>query len=118
MNLNKLLKSLLDETGLPVEQDEYTEKGDKYIIFVYEDEHPEDHADNAVTADTVYIQVQLITPKDFNYFDLKKKIRNLLEGADFSVTSIRSFLGDVANGTEKTRQTIFHTEYTQGRRNE
>lgn len=117
MNLNKLLKDILGETGLPAEQDEYTGKSDKYIIFVYEDEHPEEHADNAVTADTAYIQVQLITPKDFNYFDLKKKIRNLLEGADFSVTSIRSFLGDAANGTEKTRQTVFHTEYTQGRRN-
>ncbi len=118
MNLNKLLKDLLGVTGLPVEQDEYTGKNDKYIIFVYEDEHPETHADNVITADTVYIQVQMITPKNFNYFDLKKKIRNLLEGADFSVTSIRSFLGDVASGTEKTRQTIFQTEYTQGRRNE
>lgn len=118
MNLNELLKNLLGVTGLPVEQDEYTGKGDQYIIFVYEDEHSETHADNVVTADTVYIQIQLITPKDFNYFSLKKEIRNLLEGADFSVTSIRSFLGDAASGTEKTRQTIFHTEYTQGRRNE
>ena len=118
MNLNKLLKNLLGVTGLPVEQDEYTGENDKYIIFVYEDERPESHADNAVTADTVYIQVQLITPKNFNYFELKKKIRNSLEEADFSVTSIRSFLGDVASGTEKTRQTIFQTEYTQGRRNE
>lgn len=118
MNLNELLKNLLGVTGLPVKQDEYTGKDDKYIIFVYEDEHPETHADNVVTADTVFIQVQLVTPKEFDYFALKKEIRNLLEGADFSVTSIRSFLGDVANGTEKTRQTIFHAEYTQGRRNE
>lgn len=118
MNLNELLKSLLGVTGLPIEQDEYTGKSEKYIIFVYEDEHPETHADNVVTADTAYIQIQLITPKNFNYFTLKKKIRTLLEGAGFSVTSIRSFLGDVANGTEKTRQTIFQTEYTQGRRNE
>ena len=118
MNLNQMLKDILGVTGLPVKQDEYTGGSDKYIIFVYEDEHPEAHADNAVTADTVYIQVQLVTPKDFDYFDLKRKIRDLLEGADFSVTSIRSFLGDAAIGTEKTRQTIFHTEYTQGRRSE
>lgn len=116
MNLNKLLKELLGITGLPVEQDEYTENSKKYIIFVYEDEHPVAHGDNAVTADTVYIQVQLITPKKFDYFALKEEIRNLLEGAGFLVTSIRSFLGDASNGTEKTRQTIFHTEYTQGRR--
>lgn len=118
MNLNELLRDLLGVTGLPVKQDEYTGEGDKYIIFVYEDEHPAAHGDNAVTADTAYIQVQLITPKEFDYFALKKEIRDLLEGADFSVTSIRSFLGDAASGTEKTRQTIFHTEYTQGRRNE
>ena len=118
MNLNELLKDLLSATGLPVEQDEYTGNGDKYIIFVYEDERPETHADNAVTADTAFIQVQLVTPKEFNYFALKKEIRSLLEEADFSVTSTRSFLGDVANGTEKTRQTIFHTEYIQGRRDE
>lgn len=118
MNLNELLINLLGKTGLPVDQDEYTGKNDKYIIFVYEDEHPEAHADNVVTDDTAYIQVQLITPKEFDYFSLKKEIRDLLEGADFSVTSIRSFLGDVSNGTEKTRQTIFQAEYTQGRRNE
>lgn len=118
MNLNELLRKLLCGTGLPVEQDEYTGKKDKYIIFVYEDERPVAHGDNAVTADTVYVQVQLITPKNFNYFTLKKEIRDLLEGAGFLVTSIRSFLGDAANGTEKTRQTIFHTEYTQGRRKE
>lgn len=116
MNLNELLRELLGVTGLPVEQDEYTGKSKKYIIFVYEDEHPAAHGDNAVTADTAYIQIQLITPKDFNYFTLKKEIRNSLEGAGFLVTSTRSFLGDAANGTEKTRQTIFHTEYTQGRR--
>ena len=118
MDLNELLITLLGTTGLPVKQDEYTGKSDKYIVFVYEDEGPESHADNIVTADTAYIQVQLITPKKFNYFKLKKEIRDLLEGADFSVTSIRSFLGDAAIGTEKTRQTIFHAEYTQGRRNE
>lgn len=118
MNLNKLLKDLLGVTGLPVKQDEYTGESDKYIIFVYEDEHPEAHADNVVTYDTAYIQVQLVTPKEFDYFALKREIRDLLEGADFSVTSIRSFLGDVAIGTEKTRQTIFQTEYTQGRRQE
>ena len=118
MNLNELLKKLLGATGLPVKQDEYMGESDKYIIFVYEDEHPAEHGDNDVTADTVYIQIQLVTPKEFDYFELKRKIRDLLEGADFLVTSIRSFLGDVAIGTEKTRQTIFHTEYTQGRRNE
>lgn len=116
MNLNEILKRLLSVTELPVEQDEYDGNEEKYIIFVYEDESPEMYGDNEVVADTVYLQIQLITPKNFNYFMLKKQIRNLLEEADFSVTSIRSYLGNVAQGTEKIRQTIFQVEYTEGRR--
>lgn len=115
MNLNSKLKSLLGVTGLPVEQDEYTGKRAAYIIFVYEDERPESHADNKVTNDTAYLQIQLITPKEYNYFPLKHRIRDLLEGADFSVLSIRSFLGDVYQGTEKTRQTVFEVSYTGSR---
>lgn len=118
MDLNEKLKELLGVTGLPVEQDEYAGHSDKYIIFVYEDEGPAEHADNKVTADAAYMQIQLITPKDFNYFALKKEIRNLLEGADFLVTSIRSFLGDVYQGTNKTRQTVFEVTYTESRKME
>ena len=115
MNLNKILKDIFRETGLPVEQDEYTGKSEKYIIFVYEDERPETHADNEVTSDTAYMQIQMITPKNFNYFDLKKKIRDLLERAGFFVTSIRSFLGDARQGTEKIRQTVFEVTYKESR---
>lgn len=118
MNLNELLKTLLSATGLQVEQDIYTGESDKYIIFVYADETPEAHADNRVTDDTAYLQIQLITPKEFNYFALKKKIRDLLEEADFFVTSIRSFLGDVYYGTKKTRQTVFEVTYTEHRMEE
>ncbi len=118
MDLNDLLVSLLGETGLPVKQDEYDGKSDKYIIFTYEDEGPAIFADNEVTADTAFLQIQLVTPKKFDYFPLKKQIRNLLEDADFIVTSIRSFLGDVYVGTEKTRQTVFNVKYTEGRKEE
>lgn len=117
MNLNELLIKLLGETGLEVEQDIYEGDSEKYIIFTYEDENPENFADNRATADTTYLQVQLITPKEFDYFELKKKIRDLLEEADFLVKSTRSFLGSVYVGTEKIRQTIFHVKYTEGRSN-
>ncbi len=116
MNLNGILKELLGQSGLPVEQDEYAGHSKKYIIFVYEDETPAAHGDNRVLADTAYMQIQLVTPKNIDYFPLKEEIRNLLEGAGFIVTSTRSFLGSAITGTEKVRQTIFHTEYTQGRR--
>ncbi len=112
MNMNEMLIKLLGQTGLPVEQDEFTGVGEKYIIFVYEDERPEAHANNRPTADTIYLQIQLMTPKSFDYFPTKKKIRDLLEGADFLVTSTRSFLGDVYQGTEKIRQTVFEVTYT------
>lgn len=118
MNLNDMIIELLETTGLSVCQDEYDGKEDKYIVFSYEDERPASHADNQVTADTAYIQIQLITPKDFNYFNLKRKIRNLLEGADFFVTSTRSSLGDVYQGTQKTRQTVFSVNYTEQRMEE
>lgn len=116
MNLNKLLTTLLSKTRLPVSQDEYDGCCDKYIIYTYEDERPADYADNRVIADTTYLQIQLITPKNFNYITLKKEIRDILECADFSVRSIKSFLGSGHVGTEKVRQTIFHVEYTTGRR--
>ena len=118
MNLNEKIKELLGKTGLDVEQDEYNGNEDKYILFIYEDERPELRANNKVLADTYYLQIQLITPKNFNYMDLKKQIRNLLEEGDFTVYSIVSFLGDIYSGTEKTRQTVFHVEYTEGRSNE
>lgn len=118
MDLNEKIIELLGATGLPVELDEYCGKKDKYIVFTYEDEVPASHADNQVTSDTVYIQVQLVTPKNFDYFDLKKKIRNLLEGAGFFITSTRSFLGDVYQGTQKTRQTVFKVNYTEQRMEE
>lgn len=116
MNLNATIKNVLKQTGLPVEQDAYDGKEEKYIIFAYEDETPAASGDNEVTADTAYLQIQLITPKNYDYFKLKHEIRDLLEEADFCVTSIRSFLGDVFTGTEKTRQTVFNVEYTEGRK--
>lgn len=115
MNCNKLLIDTLAATELPVVQDEYTGKAEKYIVFIYTDEIPVLWSDNRVDADTVYIQLQLITPKNFNYFALKHQIRDLLEGAGFLVTSTQSFLGDPYNGTEKVRQTIFECQYSETR---
>lgn len=115
MDLNEKLMLLLGVTGLEVCQDEYDGKKDKYIVFTYADERPETFGDNCVESDTVYLNVQLITPKNYNYLSLKKEIRNLLEGADFIVTSISSFLGDIYHETEKTRQTVFEVKYTEQR---
>lgn len=116
MNINPLLKSTLLFTGLPVEQDEYTGKKDRYIIFSYEDEIPLCFGDNRPGAYEALIHLQLITPKSFDYLSLKDEIRDKLEEAGFSVSSVTSFLGDKYMGTEKTRQTVYEISYTEGRR--
>lgn len=116
MDVNKELKELLEgPTGLKVEQDEYSGKDSKYIVYSYADERPETFGDNKVLSDTVYLNIQLITPKNYNYMKLKHQIRDLLEGAGFFVTSISSFLGDVYFETEKTRQTVFEVNRTEQR---
>ncbi len=118
MNLNELLQSILGVTGLPVEQDLYTGKEDKYILFSYEEETPTAFGDNVPIADTAYMKIQLVTPKNFDYFCLKKQIRKQLEAAGFSVTSIRSFTGDTYMGTDQIRQTVFEANYTTFRNKE
>lgn len=117
MNVNANLINILSEaTGLPVEPDEYNGKSDKYIVFAYTDERPEAFGDNKPIADTVYVQIQLITPKKYNYLSMKKIIRDTLENNEYIVTSIRSFLGDEFYGTEKIRQTIFECSFSMSRK--
>ncbi|MBQ0113998.1 MAG: hypothetical protein KBT03_12785 [Bacteroidales bacterium] len=116
MNVNKEIIELLGTaTALPVAQDEYEGTSSSYLIFIYEDETPDNYADNKANCDTVYLQIQLITPKNYNYMNLKHIIRNALENNDWIVTSIQSFLGDAIQGTEKIRQTIFKTNLTRSR---
>ena len=120
MTLNERITDLLGKaTRLPVDQDRNDDgKSDVYIIFIYEDEHPTHHGDNEVLADEIDLQIQLFSPKEFNYLETKKIIRNTLEKAGFIVSSIRSFLGDQLTGTENTRQTIFSVSWLEGRQEE
>lgn len=116
--MSSKIEKLLNETGLPVELDLYTGKSDKYITFSYVGERPGECADNMVTTKIVNLQIQLVTPKGFNYLSLKDKIWELLEQADFTVITVRSFLGDVIMGTEKIRQTVFDVSYAESRKME
>jgi len=115
MNCNSLIKTTLTSLGYPVVQDEYEGTAKKYIVFIYTDETPALWGDDLPTADTTFLQIQFITPKDYNYFNDKHTIRNLLEGAGFLVTSTQSFLGDIYNGTDKVRQTIFEVQISETR---
>lgn len=116
MNINNHLISILhNATGLKVSPDEFEGNADKYIVFTYTDEKPISYGDNFPIGDTAYLQIQLITPKNYNYMNLKHQIRDALEQNDYSVTSIRSFLGDAIQGTEHIRQTVFEANYTTSR---
>lgn len=116
MNVNKLLIDTLGEaTSLPVAPDQYDGKSTEYIIFTYTDERSNFWGDNLPISDIVYLQIQLITPKSFNYMTLKHTIKSTLESNGFIISSIRSFLGSALIGTENTRQTIFECSLTEQR---
>lgn len=115
MNLNNMIEKIASQHGLECEEDEYCGKAEKYMVYTYEDEKPALYGDNQVLADTAYIQIQIVCPKNYNYHSLKKKVRNALEQVGFSITTIKNFLGNDIYGTKKMRQIVFQTEYTEGR---
>ena len=52
MNVNPLIESLEKKFSIPVAQDEYDGKSDKYIIYTYEDERPVYFGDDKTLQDT------------------------------------------------------------------
>jgi hypothetical protein len=114
MNLNPILQSIAGGMGYPAAQDIYEGKERKYIIYTYEDERASYHGDDGWEETTVSMQVQLITPKDYNYFADKAALKRLLENNGFSVEYIQSFLTDTLTGTDRVRQTVFSVYYTGG----
>ena len=115
MELNELLFNIFKELGIEVAQDEYLGKQGKYATFTYYDEQPTSWADNEVTSDTAYLQIQFVTPKNYDYFAEKKAIRNALEDNGFIIINGETFLGDVYSGTEKKRTCVWNVKYTEMR---
>ena len=112
MNINPKMMNIGQIMGYPCCQDVYDGKLGKFIVFTYEDEHAAYYADNEEQGVTVTIQVQLITPKKYNYFADKSKLKAALRDEGFTVVNIQSWLDDPAAGTEMARRTIFSCEYT------
>lgn len=111
MDLTDILMRLAVATGIPVYQDICTdEDAEKYITCVYQDERPVLCANNKVLADQCDIYVSLYTQPQFDYFELKKKIRDYLEQNEFTVSSISSGLEDDISG-DKIRRTTFDCRY-------
>ena len=117
--LNKLGEFLLDEAKVSVPDADVVlflvdvstpaGKGDKWITFTYEDERPGQIGDNGVTDDIAYMQVNLFTPKRFDYMELKEKIKSYLESVGV-VTSTRSWC--YKDKQILIRQTTFTAEIT------
>lgn len=112
MNLNLLLTNIGEKVGLETVQDIYTGPEQVYIVFIYEDERAALYADNEEQEVTVTLQVQLITPQNYDYFDYKTRLKKELKNAGFNVENIQSFLTDALTGTDRIRQTVFSVNYT------
>lgn len=111
MDLTDILMKLEAVTGVPVYQDICTdEEADRYITCIYQDERPVLCANNHVLADQCDIYVNLYTPMVFDYFEMKKKIRNYLEESEFVVMSIGTVLEDDSCGS-KIRRTTYDCRF-------
>lgn len=113
MNVNRTLIGLKDVTGFPVYPDVYEGTADKYITFTYEDERGALYADDEEIHTEVTVEVNLFTPKDFNYFQAKDAIKAYLVANDFQVENIQSWISTEEKGTSKYRQTTFSANKTQ-----
>lgn len=119
MDINEDILRLEELTGVEVSQDIYDGSNEKYIVFAYEDEHPNFWGDDEAISDTADIQVNLYTPKNYNYMELKTMIRDHLETLG-EVTSIRSYLekqnvSGSGNLESLIRHTVFSVSITKGR---
>ena len=111
MDLTDILMRLADITGISVYQDICTnEDAEKYITIVYQDERPALCGNNRVLADQCDIYVSLYTPPQYDYFIIKKQIRDYLESNGFVVSSINSELETDITG-DRIRRTTFDCRY-------
>lgn len=113
MNLNSIFIELENELGYPVEQDEYQGTDSIYGVFSYTDETGALYGDNRALEDTAFMRIQIYTPKNYNYMDLKHRTRDWLEEKGFCITGIRSWLeSKINNEAIKIRCTVIDMTYT------
>lgn len=113
MNLNPILKELEKELGYPVVQDVYTGEKEIYGVYAYEDERGELYGDDNPIEDTAYMRIQIYTPQNYNYMQLKHQTRNYLEAKGFIITGIRSWLEKkLDRNADQIRCTVMEMKYT------
>lgn len=111
MKVNELLVEVGKAVGYPVEQDIYEGAG-KNITFTYEDERETLFADNEGQEETAWLMVSMNTPRDYDYFRDKEKLKRELQKRGFNVESVQSWLESTLTGTQRTRRTVFSVNIT------
>lgn len=111
MRVNELLVDAGKAVGYPVAQDIYEGAG-KNITFTYEDERETLYADNEGQEETAWLMVSMNTPRNYDYFRDKEKLKRELKKRGFNVESVESWLESTLTGTQRTRRTVFFVNIT------
>lgn len=114
MNINPIMFKLGEAVGLPIEQDDYEGKEDKFLTFTYADEEDAQYGDNHPEVEICYMQISLYTPRDFDYFKLKSKIKQFLRNNGFTGLTCKSWLEDPILKTQRRRHTVFECHTMKG----
>lgn len=113
VNVNKILMDLAKELkGYEISPDIYDGQSDKWAVFSYTDERGSLYADNDEEAVTAQIQLNVYTPKDYNYMHDKKIIKDYLRKSGFSNISFMAWVDQDQHGTEYMRHQVWEFEYT------
>lgn len=91
MNCNEIILRALEPVGFPIEQDEYNGKEKTFLIFSYQDIRPAFHADDVPKEIAYSVLIQLICPKEYNYFAKQREITLFLTEAGFSYPDVTIF---------------------------
>ena len=94
MDLTDILMKLAAVTGIPVYQDICTdEEADSYITVIYQDERPAFCANNHFLSVHCDIYFYLFSTIDFDFFEIKKKDKELLGGKQICCNVYRYSVG-------------------------
>lgn len=88
MTVNEKIKHALSPFGIPVVADFYGGGKDEYFTFNYADDRATDFGDDAPQHVVAYMQIHWFLPRNKDYLELKKKIRNALFRAGFTYPEI------------------------------
>lgn len=93
MTADEIIKTALEQTGIPYEEEIYYGKKDKYIVYNEADQIPYLYTDNTPMKQKTFYQVHYFCPLQPKINDdsrtVTKKIRSILQKFDFCITRTR-----------------------------